>query len=140
MIENKIETRYAEIVDYQWLIEHDDDVSNDTIKTKIERNEVLLVLENAKIVGWLRFNFFWDDIPFITHLWLLDGYRQKGIGTVLIKYWENEMKKNGHNVLLTSTQQTREEAQHFYKRRGYVEIGGFNYFDEPYEILYIKKL
>ena len=140
MFEENIIIRYAEITDYIWLKENDDDISNDIMKLKIDRKEVLLVQENEKIIGWLRFNYFWDDIPFITHLWLIDGYRHKGIGTKFINFWEEEMKQQGHNIVLTSTQQTRENAQHFYKKRGYNEIGGFNYLNEPYEIMYLKKL
>jgi len=33
------------------------------------------------------------------------------------------MKKKGHNIVLTSTQKTNENAQYFYKKRGYSEIG-----------------
>jgi len=50
------------------------------------------------------------------------------------------MKKKGHNIVLTSTQKTNENAQFFYIKRGYSEIGGFNYLDEPYEIIYMKKI
>ena len=140
MIEENINIKEAEISEYLWLKEHDDDIDHEIIKTKIDRKEVLVVQENNKIIGWLRFNYFWDDIPFITHLWLINGYRQKGIGTKFINYWEKKMKKKGHNIVLTSTQKTNENAQFFYKKRGYFEIGGFNYLDEPYEIIYMKKI
>ena len=140
MLEKEIEIRLAEITDYPWLEKHDDDIDSIIIKKKIVEKEVFLVLKNNEIIGWLRFNYFWDDIPFITHLWLLDGYRKKGIGTKLLNYWEEKMKTNDHKIALTSTQKTREFAQQFYKKRGYTEIGGFHFLDEPYEILYLKKI
>jgi len=86
MIEENIFIKEAEISEYLWLKEHDDDIDHEIIKTKIDRKEVLVVQENNKIIGWLRFNYFWDNIPFITHLWLINGYRQKGIGTKFINY------------------------------------------------------
>ena len=60
-----------------------------------------------------------------------------GTGTKLIKFWENEMKRKGYKIVLTSTQ-SNEEAQHFYRKMGYKEIGGFKYFNDPYEIIFQK--
>jgi ribosomal protein S18 acetylase RimI-like enzyme len=62
-----------------------------------------------------------------------------GFGKKLLGYWENEMERLGHKNVLTSTQ-SNEEAQHFYRKMGYTEIGGFKYSDEPYEILFCKNL
>jgi len=47
------------------------------------------------------------------------------------------MKLKGYNNVLTSTQ-SNEEAQHFYRKIGYTEIGGFKYFGDPYEIIFQK--
>jgi ribosomal protein S18 acetylase RimI-like enzyme len=49
------------------------------------------------------------------------------------------MKNIGYKCVLTSTQ-SNEEAQHFYRKIGYVEIGGFKYLNDSYEILFQKKL
>jgi ribosomal protein S18 acetylase RimI-like enzyme len=68
---------------------------------------------------------------------LLDKYRKKGIGTKLVNYWEEEMKQKGYKNVLTSTQ-SNEEAQHFYRKMGYFEIGGLKYFNHPYEIIFNK--
>ena len=39
-------------------------------------------------------------------------FQGKGYGTKLMKYWENDMKSQGYDMVLTSTQ-VDEEAQHF---------------------------
>ena len=57
----------------------------------------------------------------------------------MVHFWENEMKEKGYLNVLTSTL-SNEEAQHFYRKMGYKEIGGFNYLDEPLEIIFQKKL
>ena len=41
-----------------------------------------------------------------------------------MEYWENDMKSQGYGMLLTSTQ-VDEEAQHFYRKLGYKDCGGF---------------
>jgi ribosomal protein S18 acetylase RimI-like enzyme len=72
-------------------------------------------------------------------IYFLEKYRNKGFGKKLVNYWENEMGKKGYSNILTSTL-SNEEAQHFYRKIGYKEIGGFNYLEEPLEIIFYKKL
>jgi len=131
--------RYAETKDYLWLKEHDRHISEETLKTKIASKEIYVVQENDVLIGWLRYNLFWDNIPFMNLIYLLEKYRRNKMGKKLVNYWENEMKEKGYKNVLTSTQ-SNEEAQHFYRKMGYKEIGGFKYLDEAIEIIFYKKL
>ena len=81
---------------------------------------------------------FWDNTPFMNMLYILDGYRLNKLGTNIVLYWENEMKKLGYENVLTSTQ-SNEDAQHFYRKIGYREIGGFTLENDPYEIIFEKR-
>ena len=49
------------------------------------------------------------------------------------------MKEKGYDDVLTSTL-SNEEAQHFYRKLGYKDIGGFVYSNEPLEIVFQKEL
>ncbi|GHU21703.1 N-acetyltransferase [Spirochaetia bacterium] len=131
--------RYAEITDFGWLIEHDKHISNGILKIKIENKEIYIIQEENKIIGWLRYSLFWDNIPFMNLLFVLEEYQNKGYGKKLVKYWEEKMKWNGYENVLTSTQ-SNENAQHFYRKIGYIEIGGLKYLDDPYEIIFYKNI
>jgi ribosomal protein S18 acetylase RimI-like enzyme len=131
--------RYANNNDYLWLFEHDNHISETILKNKINNKEIYVVEKNEKIIGWLRYNLFWDNTPFMNMIYVLEEYQKMGIGKILVKYWEDEMKQNGYNNVLTSTQYN-EEAQHFYSKIGYKEIGKFKYLNDPYEILFQKIL
>lgn len=132
-----INIRYAQNNDYQWLKENDNHISEKVLKNKIENNELFVIEDNGKIIGWLRYNLFWDNIPFMNMIYFLEEYRKVGLGRKLVEYWENEMKNIGYKNVLTSTQ-SNEEAQHFYRKIGYTEIGGFKYLNDPYEIIFQK--
>ena len=131
--------RQAEPKDFPWLKEHDNHISEEILKMKINSNEVYIVQEDKEIIGWLRYNLFWDSIPFMNMIYLLEKYRKNGIGKKLVHHWESEMKKKGFNDVLTSTQ-SNEDAQHFYRKMGYREIGGFTFLDDPLEIIFHKKI
>ena len=134
-----INIQYAGNNDLLWLKDQDKHISEKVLKNKIENKEIYVVKNNGKIIGWLRYNLFWDNIPFMNMICFLEEYRKIGIGTQLVKYWEDEMKQNGYKNVLTSTQ-SDEDAQHFYRKMGYKEIGGFKYNNDPYEIIFQKML
>ena len=78
--------RYANINDHLWLAEHDEHISEMSLKNKINNNEVYVIEINGKIVGWLRYNLFWDNIPYMNMVYILDEYQKMGIGKSLVQY------------------------------------------------------
>jgi len=131
--------RHANGKDFAWLKEHDEHISVDVLKRKIDSSEVYVAQIDDKLVGWLRYNLFWDSIPFMNLICILEDFRGKGLGKKLVCFWENEMKVKGYRNVLTSTL-SNEDAQHFYRKLSYKDIGGFNYLDEPLEIIFQKEL
>ena len=95
--------------------------------------------QDDTFIGWLRFGLFWDNIPFMNMLYILDGYRKKGNGTELVSFWEKEMAKQNYKQVLTSTQ-SNEQAQFFYRKIGYTECGALLLPGEPLEMFFIKDL
>ncbi|SET42847.1 Acetyltransferase (GNAT) family protein [Natronincola peptidivorans] len=129
----------AKITDYDILYKMDKHISKERLRKKIEDGEILLLIKEEKIIGWLRYGYFWDEYPFMNMLFIIDEYRGKGFGKKLVEDWEEKMAGEGHRLVMTSTL-SNEEAQHFYRRLGYVDIGGFIIYDEPLEILLIKNI
>ena len=82
---------------------------------------------------------FWDNIPFMNILYILDNYRNMGCGTELVAFWESEMAKAGFERVMTSTQ-SDERAQFFYRKIGYTECGALLLPNEPLEMFFIKNL
>ena len=131
--------RYAEKMDFTWLKENDVHIFEEILDIKIKLKEIFIVEENNEKIGWLRYSLFWDNIPFMNMIYFINEYRCKGYGRKLVEYWEKEMNQKGHKNVLTSTL-SNEEAQHFYRKLGYNEIGGFKLLEEPFEIIFHKKI
>ncbi len=107
---------------------------------KVQRKEIILAKNAGKIIGWLRFGYFWDQYPFMNMLMILEEYRRKGIGKLLVSFWENEMVQKGFDAVFTSTL-ANEEGQHFYRKLGYVDSGCLLLETEPaLEIIMRKRL
>ena len=132
--------RLATDGDLPFLSEHDLHISLSELDSAIRLGRVLL-LETAEgaPIGWLRWNLFWDNTPFMNLLYLLEDYRLKGYGRTLVSHWEALMREQGHTAVLTSTQ-ANEGAQHFYRHLGYEDVGGFLLPGETYELIMHKAL
>ena len=121
------EIKYATMDDYGLLISRDTHVRKEEWKKLIEKNQALIFKVDDHFAGWLRYNLFWNEIPFMNMLYFLEEYRGKGYGTQMVRFWEREMAKLGYDKVMTSSQ-ANESAQHFYRKLGYRDAGSFSRF------------
>lgn len=70
-------------------------ISTEILAHKIDQGEILVVMENISVIGWLRYGYFWDNIPFMNMLNVMEGYRGQGIGKQLVTYWETMLRERG---------------------------------------------
>lgn len=135
----KIDLEHAKVEDLDYLDERED-LGREKLEKKIEDGEIIVVKDSdGKNIGWLRFNYFWDEIPFMNMLVVEEEHQRKGIGSKLVSFWEREMKENGHDMVMTSSL-SDEDAQHFFRKLGYEDSGLFSLEDEVPEIIFTKKL
>ena len=131
--------RTAVMADLPVLARHDRHISKNELENLIRLGRVTIVEADGEFVGWLRWNLFWDNTPFLNLLYLLEPYRGKGYGKTLMDHWETQMQHQGFDRVMTSTA-SDEYAQHFYQKLGYTAIGGFTPFGDPYELIFSKML
>ena len=130
--------RYAAASDLPWLTAHDRHIAPDELKHLLALRRVLLCEDAGQPAGWLRWNLFWDNTPFLNLIFLLPEYRRRGFGRGLLRFWEAEMNAQGYTRLLTSTQ-SNEDAQHFYRALGYTDAGVLLLPGEPAELLFLRE-
>jgi acetyltransferase, GNAT family len=138
-----IKIRYVEFEDQTFWYRLDKHLPQQEFRKKVENKEGYVLLNDDKAIGLLRYNFFWDNIPFCTMLLIDKNFQNKGYGKKMMEFWENEMKLQGHKIVLTSTQ-VDEKAQHFYRKLGYQDCGGLlindGDFKQPMELILRKTI
>jgi len=144
--ENKYFIRCAGAEDVGFITRLDGHISATELERKIRDNMILIIEadEPERLpVGLLRYNLFWDNIPFCCLLYVDAPFQHKGFGRALMEYWEREMKNMGYGMVLTSTQ-VDEAAQHFYRRLGYCDCGALIInqpgYEQPMEMFMAKSL
>ncbi|HBJ2608163.1 GNAT family N-acetyltransferase [Clostridium botulinum] len=135
-----MEIEYASELDFQFILDNDRHVSKQLIKNKLKEKEIIIEKDqDNKIIGWLRYSYFWDNTPFMNMFYINENYRNKGIGKKLVEFWETEMKSKGYELVMTSTL-SNEQAQHFYRKLRYKDAGSLLLDDEPLEIIFTKSI
>ena len=138
-----LEIRYVQSEDKAFWYSLDSYLSEQEFNRKIiDKRGYVLSVDN-KPIGLLRYNLFWDNTPFCTMLFVDWNFQKKGYGKKMMEYWESEMKSQGFGLVMTSTQVDK-SAQHFYRKLGYKDCGGFvidipNYA-QPMEMFLIKEI
>lgn len=135
--------RYVEENDKEFWYRFDRHLSETEFEKKVRDRMGYIMVENTVSVGILRYQLFWDNIPFLTLLFIDWEWQRKGYGRKLLEYWEEEMKQLGYGMVMVSTQ-VDEEAQYFYRKLGYQDRGSLIIdvagYEQPMELFLIKKL
>ena len=135
------EIRYVEETDKEFWFTLDRHLSEKEFHKKVSDQMGYVLLEDGKPKGILRYNLFWDNTPFCTMLFVDWDAQKQGYGRQLMEHWENDMRKQGYGMIMTSTQ-VDENAQHFYRKIGYKDCGGLLIdipgYEQPMEMFLSK--
>jgi len=138
-----VSIRYIQEDDKIFWFKLDKHLSEVEFEKKIRDKMGYVIFEDKTPIGLLRYNLFWDNTPFCTMLFIDWAYQHKGYGRILMEFWENDMRKFGYGMIMTSTQ-VDEDAQHFYRKMGYQDAGGLLInipeYEQPMEMFFIKKI
>ena len=138
-----MEIRYVTMQDKAAWFLLDRHLPETGFEEKVKNKQGYVLEDEGTVIGVLRYNLFWDNTPFCTMLFIDEKYRGRECGKHLMEHWENDMKSLGYGMLMTSTQ-VDEQAQHFYRKLGYKDCGGFIIdvpgYEQPMEMIMIKAL
>ncbi|MCL2545064.1 MAG: GNAT family N-acetyltransferase [Clostridia bacterium] len=123
---------YATIQDKPYWYSLDRHMPKSEYELKVRDRRCYMIRDNEKPVGILRYNLFWDMIPFLTLIYFEEARRRQGFGAKAMAHWESEMRALGHKMAMTSTM-ANEKAQFFYRKLGYKDMGCLVMNTPPYE-------
>lgn len=60
--------RYADNNDFKLLSKYDKHICETELRNSIQAKRILVMYKDSCFIGWLRFNLFWDNMPFMKKL------------------------------------------------------------------------
>ena len=122
--ELSVTVRFAEMKDLDFCVKSDyDHVSKDILKRKIKEKAVILAEVDGKPIGYLRVEYLWLKIPYLSVIGVDEEYQRKGVGTAMIKFLEQHLRKCGHKILYSSSQANEPGPQAWHRKIGFEECG-----------------
>lgn len=88
-----------------------------------ERGRLILAFTNGRPVGYLRLEHLWHRVPYIGLLIVVPDLRGKGVGSALLAWLEDALRRQGQFALYSSSQADEPRAQAWHRSRGFVECG-----------------
>ena len=122
---------YASLEDKPYVC-NGNSLSESEFELKVRDKRCYILRYDEEIIGVMVFNLIFDFIPFLTLMYLEEPYRNKGFGTKAMAHWEDEMRSLGYKMIMISTQ-VDEDAQHFYRKLGYKDMGSIVMDIAPYQ-------
>ncbi len=94
------------------------------IEKAIEREEIILTFNNEETTGllWVELNGTFGKYPYLHMLLVKESHQGKGIGKLLLKYFEEDLTSEYHKVFLMVADQN-EKAKAIYLKSGYKQVG-----------------
>jgi ribosomal protein S18 acetylase RimI-like enzyme len=137
-----METRYGQEGDIDWLIAHDPHVRPEWIRRCILQREYVLACNGAARIGYLRFSMFWGNIPYMDLIWVVQSHRRQGAGTAMFRFWEQDMRRCGAKLLMTSSMDNEPEPQAWHQRNGFRQSGSltFGKVEQTPEVFFVLDL
>ena len=118
-----IVVRFASQVDLESCFAFDHSDRQDIIENKIDMHEIILAERCGEVIGYLKLEYIWSKLPYISLIILNPEFRGKGIGTLLLNYLIEFLQLNGFETLLSSSQVNEAEPQMWHRKMGFVECG-----------------
>ncbi|MCI9625460.1 MAG: GNAT family N-acetyltransferase [Clostridia bacterium] len=134
----ELKIRQAEENEIAELLQYDRHIAVEKLMDCIRAGNVYAICLENKMIGVLRYSYFWQSIPFLDLLFLAPDCRKKGYGRHAVAYWEKQMRRMGYRNAMTSTQ-ADETAQFFYEKLGYTRAGAFFPPEQEAEEIIFKK-
>lgn len=129
----RTEVRPAGTGDLEWLKANDVHAKTDLfpdwewVRRCIEQRLYLIAVADGTKRGFLRFSLHWGAIPYMDMIGVDDEFQRAGIGTMLLRRWEEDMKAMGAKIVMTSCMSDEPEPRAWHERNGYRECGSVTF-------------
>ncbi|MEM9253493.1 MAG: GNAT family N-acetyltransferase [Planctomycetota bacterium] len=136
-----IEVRHATEAEAGWLFRQDD-ITAESVLRRVKQGEYILALKDAEHAGFMRYSLFWSTIPYMEMIRVVPRLRRQGLGTAMHRFWEQEMRRQDHKLLMTSSMKDEPPPQAWHRRNGYVTSGEltFGRVQAVPEVFFVKDL
>ena len=99
-----MDLKYMRAEDREFVMEIDAHVSDLQFEHRVYTKTGYIIWDGSQRAGLMHYTVLWDHIPFLNLIYVKEAYRNRGIAAEAMKRWEEDMKDQGYQMVLISTQ------------------------------------
>ena len=114
---------------------------NELLLRAVSEGKVAVAQSSEGVVGYVRWDYFWDNIPLCLTVCVKLEHQRRGIGRRLYEHIEDGFRQAGCAFWLSSTEEDNERSRLFHESLGFRRIGALEELgqDAP-EVFYRKDI
>lgn len=95
--------------------------------------------DGDEVVGYVRWEWFWDRIPYCMLARVKPSHQRRGIGQTLYAQVETALRERGATFWLSSTEEQNERSLLFHRALGFRLIGALSDLGQESRELFLRK-
>jgi L-amino acid N-acyltransferase YncA len=97
------------------------------LQTRLHDNMAFVAKDNSKnAIGFLIYNIWWGNCPFIELIKIHKSYQRQGIGLALLEEAKREIKSKGFKKLISSTEIVNQLGLGFHDKAGFKKLNSLD--------------
>ena len=115
--------------------QHDESI----IGPAVAAGRVLIAVDGATTLAYLRWEYFWDTIPLCLTVRVRPEHQRRGIGRALYGLAEDDFRRRGLPFWLSSTEETNTRSLLFHRALGFRPIGALSELGQEMGEVFLRK-
>ncbi len=141
-VDRGTQVRFARRADLAYLERERKEIRRDRLARKIDAKELIVAERGGEILGLLELEFPQPEAPYMSLIRVDGRHRREGIGTALLTFAEDQLRRRDFEVLYTSSAADEPEPQVWHRAAGFEPCGSLEGFNEGgiAEVFFRKRL
>lgn len=111
----------------------------DILRASIEGGRVVVAVDGDDVVGYVRYEWFWDRIPYCMLARVKPSHQRQGFGHALYELVEEGLRERGIPFWLSSTEEDNERSLAFHRALGFRPIGELSDLGQESREIFLRK-
>jgi ribosomal protein S18 acetylase RimI-like enzyme len=111
----------------------------DILTASIQAGRVVVTVDADKVLGYVRWEWFWDRIPYCMLARVRPSHQRLGVGRMLYEHVEAALRERGIAFWLSSTEEDNERSLRFHRALGFRLIGALSDLDQDSREIFMRK-
>ena len=98
--------------------------------SKVKEKEIIVAVQESEIVGYLRLEYIWLKIPYLSWIIVNEDWRKTGIARDLVEFLKAFLKKKNLKFILSSYQNNAPYSKRWHSHLGFKACGKIQAINE----------